>query len=421
MIWALGLCLCPMSVAFSALKAPIKQPMFLSSKISLEKKGCFFEQRQENAIRAYSTSLSSMPKGNLPIRIDQPLLSPEFSRRSTSAVWSSLLTMFISDAFKTACLAFIIAFGISFVSKYVKSASKLPLPLRIAINNYKIARGKVLIFLERFKEKVEGEPVEFDPLISDGWGVCTLTSKSKVGRSNFVKYDFSLPKANHILNLALGQQISLCCLDKSENVSKGDFYLFSDRNQLGSFSILAHDVDTNSSQEKDIEVEVGKEVSHFSKVLKSDLEIGDEVAVKPGMNSLQYKGQYLPVTDMVYFAVGSGIVPVLEQVKTVLPAGTSSVQNSSVIWINKSEKDFDVGMKSLEEEYFKYNTKLAVSCIMGDVHKNKFEENKEITDALPVFKPGTMAVISGLGASSEKAKEFLIEKGYSKDCICVLV
>jgi len=419
-ILAVGLCLFPMSSAFSTFKAPMIQPTILSSKISLERKLHFIGQKQESMNRSYSTSLFNMPKGNIPVRLDQPLLSPELSSRFTSSMWKSFVAMFISDAFKTAILAFIIAFGISFIAKYIKSASKLPLPLQIITNYYKLARGKTLLFLERFKEKTEGEPMEFDPSVSDGWGVCTLTSKAKVGRSNFVQYDFSLPKVNQMLNSALGQQISLCCLDKSQNVSKGDYYLYSDRNQLGSFSILAHDVDTDSSQLKDIEIEVGKEVSHFTKVLKSDLEIGDEVAVKLGINSLSYNGQYLPVTDMVYFAVGSGVVPVLDQLKTVLPSGTSSVQSSSVIWINKIEENFDAGMKTLEEEYFKYNTKLAVSCIVHDAHNDKFKDNKEVTDALPDFKPGTMAVISGLGSSAEKAKQFLIEKGYSKDCICVL-
>eukprot|EP00560_Eucampia_antarctica_P003824 CAMPEP_0197834184 /NCGR_PEP_ID=MMETSP1437-20131217/21486_1 /TAXON_ID=49252 ORGANISM="Eucampia antarctica, Strain CCMP1452" /NCGR_SAMPLE_ID=MMETSP1437 /ASSEMBLY_ACC=CAM_ASM_001096 /LENGTH=155 /DNA_ID=CAMNT_0043438693 /DNA_START=802 /DNA_END=1266 /DNA_ORIENTATION=- len=154
----------------------------------------------------------------------------------------------------------------------------------------------------------------------------------RVGRSKFMQYDFSLPQTNNMLNLALGQQLSMCCLDKRENVSKGEYYVFSDRNQLGTFSILAPDAINSSAQNKDIEIEVGKDSANFAKVLKLDLDIGDEVAIKPGIKSLEYKGQYLPVTDMVFFAAGSGIVPVLEQVKTVLPSGTSSVKSLSVIW-----------------------------------------------------------------------------------------
>jgi len=419
-IIALGACPFSLTSAFTTSRTPITKPTLHSSGTRLEKKYHEARLKQESMRKTSSTALFNMPKGNIPIRIDQPLLAPELCRRSTSALWKCFFTVFVSDAFKTACLAFIIAFGISFFSKYVKSASKLPFPLSTIANCYKLVRGRAILFLERFKDKTEGVPMEFDPIVADGWGVCTLTSKMRVGRSKFMQYDFSLPQTNNMLNLALGQQLSMCCLDKRENVSKGEYYVFSDRNQLGTFSILAPDAINSSAQNKDIEIEVGKDSANFAKVLKLDLDIGDEVAIKPGIKSLEYKGQYLPVTDMVFFAAGSGIVPVLEQVKTVLPSGTSSVKSLSVIWVNKSERDFDAGMKTLEEEYFKYNTKLAVSCIVYDANKNKLEDNKEVTEALVDFKPGTMAVISGSNTFSEKARQFLIEKGYLKDCICAL-
>jgi len=150
------------------------------------------------------------------------------------------------------------------------------------------------------------------------------------------------------------------------------------------------------------------------------VEVGDEIALKPGAQTLQYRGQYLPVTDMVYFASGIGIVPVIEQVKAVLPSGSSSVKAVSVVWVNKNENDFDVAVSILEEEYFKYSTKLAVSCIVDDVRKNSLGKNQDIEDAVPLFNPGTMAVVSGPTAFSEKAKSYLMDKGYPEECICVL-
>ncbi len=205
------------------------------------------------------------PQGNLDIRIDQPLLAPSLCKRSSSTLWKCFFTSFLSDAFKTAFLALFIAIGISFFSKYVSSSDiKLPLPLQPLNKLYKMALGKAKLFLERFQTPTEGVPMEFDPVVSDGWGVCRLTSKTKVGRSNFIQYDFSLPKTDNVLNLALGQQLSMCCLDKKDSVAKGDFYIFSDRNQLGSFSILAPDIKENSPlQNKDAEIEVGKEGANF--------------------------------------------------------------------------------------------------------------------------------------------------------------
>lgn len=155
-------------------------------------------------------------------------------------------------------------------------------------------------------------------------------------------------------------------------------------------------------------------------VLKQELKVGDEVAVQPGPRKLSYRGQYLPVTEMVYIACGVGIVPVLEQVRAVLPSGSSSVENVSVVWVNEDTKDFDVTAEQLEKEYFKYDTKLAVSCIVENLRKNEIESNEEIAAAIPDFRPGVMAVVAGPEQVAMKAQQYLIKQGYPEDCICKL-
>lgn len=158
--------------------------------------------------------------------------------------------------------------------------------------------------------------------------------------------------------------------------------------------------------------------------MKQDLKVGDEVALKPGANRLSYRGQYLPVTDMVYVACGTGIVPVLDQVRMILPSdSSSSVTSVTVVWINENTNDFDVTSNQLEREYFKYNTKLAVSCIVDDMAikgEASMDDNEEIDEAIPAFIPGTMAVLSGPKAIMEKAVWFLEDRGYPRDCICIL-
>lgn len=141
--------------------------------------------------------------------------------------------------------------------------------------------------------------------------------------------------------------------------------------------------------------------------------------MQPGPRTLDYKGEYLPVTDMVYFAAGDGIVPVMDQVKSVLPPGSSSVKGVSVIWTNQDEADFDIALSTLEDEYFKYSTKLAVSCVVED-HYASLPENDEIEEAVPKFNPGTMAVVSGPKSFSIEAIAVLLNKGYPENCICVL-
>lgn len=154
-------------------------------------------------------------------------------------------------------------------------------------------------------------------------------------------------------------------------------------------------------------------------VLATELQVGDEIALQPGPRTLDYKGEYLPVTDMVYFAAGDGIVPVIDQVKSVLPPGSSSVKGVSVVWTNDDEKDFDIALSMLEDEYFKYSTKLAVSCVVEDGN-NSLKDNSEIDDSVPKFTPGTMAVVSGPREFAVKAIAVLMSKGYPENCMCVL-
>ncbi len=125
------------------------------------------------------------------------------------------------------------------------------------------------------------------------------------------------------------------------------------------------------------------------------------------------------MTDMVYFASGHGIVPVIDQVKSVLPQGSSSVKGVSVIWTNLNEKNFDIAISDLEDEYFKYSTKLAVSCIVEE-RGTTLENNIEVGDAVPSFNPGTMAVVSGDKIFTSAAIAVLKSKGYPETCICVL-
>jgi hypothetical protein len=77
----------------------------------------------------------------------------------------------------------------------------------------------------------------------DGWGVCTLASVQKLGRSQYTEYEFKLPRQDHVLQLALGQQLTLCCLDSADNVTKKNHYVYSKKSKKGKrkghFSIVA--------------------------------------------------------------------------------------------------------------------------------------------------------------------------------------
>jgi ferredoxin-NADP reductase len=155
-------------------------------------------------------------------------------------------------------------------------------------------------------------------------------------------------------------------------------------------------------------------------VLKADLKVGDEIAIKPGDRRLEYRGVHFPVTDMVYLASGTGIVPILEQVRAVLPNGQSSVKSVTVVWMDEDANNFDVIADQLEREYNKYTTKLAVACVVDNMRVNSLADNSGIVNAIPDFIPGTMAVLCGPRPMQRKAVAYLTSRGYPEECICSL-
>ena len=146
------------------------------------------------------------------------------------------------------------------------------------------------------------------------------------------------------------------------------------------------------------------------------------MAIKPGRKSLEYRGETLPVTDIVFLVSGLGIIPVLSQLDSVLPtSGGASVSTSSVIWVNEKTKEFNLAYDKLERQFYKYNKKLDVSCVVqDDIYAANLGENRQVVDSTPDFAEGTMAVIAGPDYFVKKANHFLQARGYPAETICSL-
>lgn len=393
------------------------------------------QQRQYSNIINTSNKLSNVvllsspgpipPHVSVAVSIDQPLITDTLWPVGSKArnlrpivVLKSLLSLLTLNVVRVALITFCAALIFSVA---VRSSDTL---LSRVQTGWKLVNGQVQRLIERIRKVDTGVtmPFEVDSSSSGtdklGWGVCTLRSKRRLGKSSFVQYDFDLPEPDYVLPLDLGQQVSLCCLDNENNVAKGDFFVYCPEStpRPGQFSILA----PNNRSPTANEFAVGPDAANFVRVLKQDMKVGDEIAIRPGHRRLAYRGQYLPVTDMVYIAIGAGVVPVLDQVRAVLPNGSSSVKGVTVVWINSEAKDFDVTAELLEKEYFKYSTKLAVSCVVDDLQLHAIEDNVEINTVVPDFQQGTMAVLAGPEAMTKKAAAYLEERGYPEDTICVL-
>ena len=374
------------------------------------------------ASKTVQSAASAASNNGIAVSLDQPLFADGLftaaSSSSTRASMRNAVQKFVTKllenkvakaAIATFCIALVLSLslrlflGPSILSDYFRKLSKL-------------ARGRWERMTERWTLAPKGEPMPFEEE-NEGWSVCTLKSRKRLGKTQFMQFDFDLPRSEFTIPLDLGQQISLCCLDNEGNVARGSFFPFytTSNPRPGSFSILVPNVDS------ELLFRIGLDNANFVRVIKHELKVGDEVALTPGGHRLSYKGQYLPVTDMVYVAYGTGIVPVLDQIRAVLPSGASSVSSVTVVWINASTEDFDVLADVLEKEYFKYSDKLAVSCIVvSNVEEMDFASNDDVNIAIPDFRQGTMAVLGGPTEILEKASFYLEDRGYPLDTICIL-
>jgi hypothetical protein len=220
---------------------------------------------------------------HIAVAIDQPLveferMSPVIQPRSTTnidwrAVKKAIMGFLASRNFQTAVKATAIVVGVvltlSFLSRFTKTRAIFARssdadegspdgatignnPLRrifssatLTLSSFGIfARNRLVRLREMFRKPTEelGVPMPFDSQNdNEGWGVCTLRAKRRLGRSSFVQYEFDLPEPDYFLPLDLGQQISVCCLDNSNSVAKGEFFPYKPESKprLGTFSILA--------------------------------------------------------------------------------------------------------------------------------------------------------------------------------------
>ena len=313
----------------------------------------------------------------------------------------------------------------------------------------------------------------FDPTVNEGWSICKLHSIVPYGAASktknlseeasslspYLRITMTLPQSNYILPLQLGQPIHICGLDRNGNAIQAEFYPFHESGTSpspspGYFSLLvpnptkhktldASTVDLDETSNNDLQQR------RVVQLLQDYQKTGDtEIAIHPGVTSkLQYHGKHYPGTEIVYLVIGStGIVPILEQARTVLRSSSSSetstrrsgVERVSVVWITGTIEEFDALSDNLKQIYDQYPTQLAVTCgVESNLQSSMtqeiaadyfFDNNMEINDTIPNFQPGMIAIISVEGVPPTSASllrkvattYLQRQKQFPLDCMCVL-
>jgi hypothetical protein len=265
---------------------------------------------------AISTTVS-----NLAVSLDRPLLSPmEFSYRNPStgrtaaASWwiSSFMSVLVSDIFKTACIAFVVAAGVSLLprliatttredasttktttrndnydsdataysddddnndnnneggmSSYTSSSSssyalstirQLSSKATTIINGLQQMATSIIstTMSKKKSSKYSSSSSSYSvpmPFTGDGnWNKCTLSSRTlgtSVG-STYSIYEFTLPETYYTLSLGLGQQLEFCCLGPNDEICTGSFYLY-DGSTTSALSVDDGNDDDDDEQRK---------------------------------------------------------------------------------------------------------------------------------------------------------------------------
>lgn len=194
------------------------------------------------------------------VSLDQPLFPVKPTTTFTSVMMKSVQSLVKSNIFQLAIVAFLLAFSVSMLARATGSGSKVD-------SFWTSVRNKISRVTDSVTKK-EGVPMTFDSQANEGWGVCSLRAKKRLGKSSFVQYDFDLPKSDEYIHLDLGQELTLCCLDNTQTVTKGNFYLYhgDQDNKLGSFSILV----PNKTPAENV-YEVGRDTARFVSDLNATL------------------------------------------------------------------------------------------------------------------------------------------------------
>jgi hypothetical protein len=378
--------------------------------------------------RRFSSKLAAVTSvtPRIHVSLDEPLLAlkNELGPTTTLAATGAMKRANFPGKIATIATICLVLFFINWASKSENVAGDDL--LQKIFHVYKLARGKITRIVEETIDNVkptkEYTPMPFDE-VDGGWGTCTLSETERHGSTSFLQFTFDLPSQDYVLPLELGQTISLCCLDDNDTVIQAEFFPFQLHRSIqpGTFSILVPDPESSLTSSILRDDEFLERQIVFARVIQG-LKVGDEVALQPGSHRLYYEGPPVPVTNIVYVAVGTGIVPVLDQLRTVLPnSSLTSVQSATVVWINTEPDDFDIIADVLEKEYYKYSRKLSVSCFANDL-MTPLSENEDFNNApISSFQAGTIAVLSGPSQTISKAASFLKEqRGFPGDCICVL-
>ncbi|KAF8746294.1 hypothetical protein AX14_000085 [Amanita brunnescens Koide BX004] len=155
------------------------------------------------------------------------------------------------------------------------------------------------------------------PLVADAWKQFPLVKKSQISHNTAI-YRFKLPNADDVLNLPIGQHVSISAEINGKQVARS-YTPISNQDDHGYFDLLI------KTYEK------GNISRHFAQ-----LSIGDNLSVKGPKGQFNYRPGLVAHLSMI--AGGTGITPMYQVLRAILanPADKTTV---SLIYANVNQED----------------------------------------------------------------------------------
>lgn len=199
------------------------------------------------------------------------------------------------------------------------------------------------------------------------WSPCLLEERREL-EGDFMTYRLALKAGpGNVLPLALGQELTVMCLDDKNRPVRANFPLASNRRDpSGTLEIVVP-----AGARFNRRAAIGALTSEQQTVIKAldRLSVGGEAAVRAGRKAFDYKGSYLPITSLQCFVEELGTISILQLLQESLRRGQSTVETADVFCVSADEDDFAL-YDRLEDLYYKFHRKMTLSCVLDELlHK----------------------------------------------------
>ena len=153
------------------------------------------------------------------------------------------------------------------------------------------------------------------------------------------------------------------------------------------------------------------------------MEVGEELAVKPGSKRLASPTGEEDIEALSVLTSGMGILPTLQLLREVLSdPPSSSVRQVEVVWINDAKQDFILNeeLAALERQHGASGHLRVTRVVDREAGNEDTLLNAQLGASVAPYCAGRVAIVMAEGAVAAKANQLFSSRGYPQSAIASL-